>query len=382
MNELLGHPWVRVLIIATTVAMCSLALRETASVTLPIISALREVLVPVAIGFTIAYVLTPVVDILHRRGLPRYLAAAVLFAVFSVVMVVGISLVVPTVLRQSTGMAARLFQGERFTDLNGNTRYDDGEPFNDTNGNGRYDSQGMLATGLNWLEERQGQLRRIAKLELDQPSLGFLAYYQEQTAGERALIDAALAAARDGRPIDQWPALMRRDPPVDAPLAWSREWPGTTRVAVDDAFTKLVPEMRERWIRNLACAGRAYAAHHAESLALLRALRRNEALPTGPLEVDRASRARFFMQGPLSSEVEAASKSFAQRLTEEEKAEFPAAHHGKRHHPGDRRGAVAERERYSHTSFGHRRHPQNRSGSVGCDQPAICSRKPGYGWDG
>ena len=77
MLELLRHPWVRVLIIATTVAMCSLALRETASITLPVIQALKEVLIPLAIGFTIAYVLTPLVDWLTMRvRLPRKLPKA------------------------------------------------------------------------------------------------------------------------------------------------------------------------------------------------------------------------------------------------------------------------------------------------------------------
>jgi predicted PurR-regulated permease PerM len=325
MNDLLKHPWVRVLIVATTVAMCSLALRETASITLPIVTALRDVLVPVAIGFTIAYVLTPLVDVLTRRGLPRMVATGVLFAVFSLVMVVGVTVVVPTVIKQSTGIAARLFKGEDFTDRNGNGRYDESEPYIDTNGNARFDGQGMLTNGMKWLEERQGQLRRLARLDLDQPALSFLAYVMRQTAGERALIDAALGVARDGRPLDQWPEALRRNPPVDAPLAWDADWPGATRAAVDDAFARLAPEAQERWIRNLATVGRSYAAKQVELIAALRGVRRNDPFDHTPVLAERAREIRAAFQAQLTPEEEKAVKAFAQRLAEEDKLDQPAA---------------------------------------------------------
>lgn len=325
MNDLLKHPWVRVLIIATTVAMCSMALRETASITLPIVTALRDVLVPVAIGFTIAYVLTPLVDGLSRHGLPRMLATGVLFAVFSLVMVIGVTVVVPTVLKQSTAIATRLFKGEEFTDLNGNGRYDEVETYVDSNGNARFDGQGMLTNGMKWLEERQGQLRRLARLELDQPALSFLAYVMRQTAAERALIDSALAAARDGRPADQWPEALRRDPPSDAPLAWDPAWPGAASGAIEDAFSKLPLPVRERWVRNLAHAGRAYAAKQAELISALRGIRRNDSFTDSPALAERAREIRAAYQTPPVGEEEKAVKAFAQRLVEEDKLDQPAA---------------------------------------------------------
>lgn len=339
MNDLLKHPWVRVLIIATTVAMCSMALRETASITLPIVTALRDVLVPVAIGFTIAYVLTPLVDVLSRRGLPRMLATGVLFAVFSLVMTIGVTVVVPTVIKQSTGIATRLFKGEDFTDLNGNGHYDEAEPYVDTNGNARFDSQGMLTNGMKWLEERQGQLRRLARLELDQPALSFLSYAMRETAAERTLIDAALAAARDGRPVEQWPEPLRRDPPTDAPLAWDASWPGTTRPAVDDAFSKLVPEVRERWIRNLAAAGRAYAAKQVELVAALRGVRRNDPFDQNPALAERVREIRAAFKTPPTGEEEKAVKAYAQRLADEDKQDQPAIRDLMAELRGDDRGS-------------------------------------------
>lgn len=160
MNELLKHPWVRVLLIATTVAMCSWALRETSFLTLPVVRALGEVLVPVAIGFCIAYVLTPIVDVLHNRWrLPRTIAAGVPFMLFLTTVVLGSILVVPTVLRQSYSLAERVFKAETYQDLNKNGTWDTGEPFTDSNSNGRFDDQSMFDKTLTWVRSQQQRLR-------------------------------------------------------------------------------------------------------------------------------------------------------------------------------------------------------------------------------
>jgi predicted PurR-regulated permease PerM len=325
MEPLLRHPWIRVLLVATTIAMCSLALRETASITLPIISALKEVLIPVAIGFTIAYVLTPVADWMTVRvRMPRSVAAGVLFSIFSVVAVFTAILVVPTVVRQSGSMAERLFKGEGFTDINNNGRYDEGEPYLDANGNGHYDSRGMFASALNWVEERQVQLRQYAKLELDRPARAFLLLYLNDTVSERATIDLALSAARENRPVEQWPPALRRDPPADAPLSWNAAWPGATRAAVDDAYAKLVPEVRERWIRNLASAGQSYAGKHSDLLAALRLVRRGKEIgPADPLH-PVSERVRAALQTTPLEQVDQAALAFAARL-EGERESLPAA---------------------------------------------------------
>jgi predicted PurR-regulated permease PerM len=326
MRGLLRHPWIRVLVIATTVAMCSLALRETASITLPILTALKEVLIPVAIGFTIAYVLTPVVDWLTGRvHLPRSLAAGLLFGLFSVLVVLSVTLLVPTVVRQSASMAERVFKGETFTDIDIDGRYDEGEPYIDANGNHRYDGKGMFASALVWLEERQGQLRQFAKLEIDRPGRAFLAHYLAETATERATIEAALAVAQERRPVEQWPAGLRRDPPADAPLSWNAGWPGTTRAAVDEAYAQLVPEVRERWIRHLAAAGQAYAAKHNDLLTGLRMVRRGQGLmPDDPLQ-PVAERVRAALLEAIPEAIDKEALAFANRLGEEERAGQQAA---------------------------------------------------------
>ena len=341
MHELLRHPWVRVLLIATTVAMSTLALRETASITLPIVTALRSVLVPVAIGFTIAYVLTPLVDSLSRRGLNRTFAAGVLFGLFCISVVVGFSVVVPTVVRQTTTLATRLFEGEKYIDLNGNGRWDPGEPYDDANGNGRYDSQGMLAAALSWVEERQGRLRQMARLELDAPALSFLALLQGETASERKTIDDALQVAHDDRAPDQWPESLRHEPPADAPLSWNAAWPGAVRSTVDDAYGKLPPEVRERWIRNLSVAGLSYFTKQAELLAAKRQVRLGTAPASGSAYAPgtasghalgdaqamaaRAKQVADALSAPVSNEQRAAASAFANRLADEEKAGSPAA---------------------------------------------------------
>ncbi len=326
MEPLLRHPWVRVLLIATTVAMCSLALRETASITLPIISALKQVLVPVAIGFTIAYVLTPIVDWLTLRvRVPRSIAAGLLFGLFCVTLALSVMLVVPTVVRQSTSMAERVFKGEPFTDINGNGRYDEGEPYLDANGNNRYDEKGMFASALNWIAERQGQLRQFAKLEIDRPGRAFLVLYLNETANERATIDLALSAARDNRSVDLWPAALRKDPAADAPLSWNSAWPGVSRAAVDDAYSKLVPEVRERWMRNLATAGQAYAAKHSELLAALRLVRHGkDVMQDDPLH-RMSDRVRSSLQLVPPEDVSKIALAFAARLGDDEREGQQAA---------------------------------------------------------
>ncbi len=319
MRHWLKQPLIRVLVIATTVAMCSMALRETASITLPVITALKEVLIPVAIGFTIAYVLTPLVDwVTNKLRVPRIVSAGMFFGFFSLVLVLVLMLVVPTVIRQSASMAERVFKGEQYTDINNNARYDSGEPYEDANGNGRHDATGMFASALMWIEERQGQLRQYAKLELEQPARAFLLLYIAETANERATIDAAMAMVRDNRPVDQWPELLRRDPPADAPLSWNRSWPGASREQVDEAYNKLVPEVRERWVRNLSYAGQTYAAKHADLLTALRYVRRSHEIdekdPLLPV-IERVRNSLLYDPNEIEDQQ---ARQFALRLSEDE----------------------------------------------------------------
>ena len=105
-----------------------LGARTTAVLTLPIISAATNVLLPLAIGFTIAYVLTPVVDAAQRIKVNRAFATAVLFGVFLSLSVAILSLAVPAVIRQSSDLAARSFQDNYYLDRNADGGFDQDEP--------------------------------------------------------------------------------------------------------------------------------------------------------------------------------------------------------------------------------------------------------------
>ncbi len=164
MKELLAHPWVKVLLIATTVAMSSFALRETASLTVPIIEALYEVLVPLAMGFVLAYVITPVVDGLCRLGINRFLATGGLFIAATAVTVAVVILVVPPVVKQGGELASRALNGEPFEDANRNGRWDAGESFTDLNKNAKWDP-GFLTQAMGWLDRQQRDLQFGAKAD-------------------------------------------------------------------------------------------------------------------------------------------------------------------------------------------------------------------------
>jgi predicted PurR-regulated permease PerM len=184
----------------------------------------------------------------------------------------------------------------------------------------------MFASALAWVEERQGQLRQFAKLELERPARAFLILYIEETANERGLIDAALEVVRDNRPVEKWPEQLRRDPPHDAPIAWNRTWPGASREQVDDAYNKLGVEVRDRWVRNLAFAGQTYAAKHDELLTALRYVNRSHKLEEADPLKATFERVRAALQEVPDLERENQVRQFVQRLSEAERSGQYAAH--------------------------------------------------------
>jgi predicted PurR-regulated permease PerM len=316
MRSLWKQPLFRVLLIATTVAVCSMAVRETASITLPIIKALKEVLIPVALGFTIAYIVTPLVDwVTNRLRVPRTISAGMFFGVFCTIAVLLVVLLVPTVVRQSTSMAERVFKGEQYSDINENGVYDEGENYVDANDNNRYDDTGMLAGALAWVEERQGQLRQFAQLEIDRPAKSFLLLYLDDTRPERVLIEQALKVAGDNTPVEQWQAALRQEPSADAPLSWNDKWPGASRAEIDDAYNRIVPEARERWIRNVSSAGQRYAIKHHDLLTALRMVRREiAAMENDPL-VPLIDRVRQALQQKPGEEREKQARTAAEKFS-------------------------------------------------------------------
>jgi predicted PurR-regulated permease PerM len=257
MRELLDHPWMRVLIVATTVAMCSFALRETASITLPVISAVFDVAVPVAIGFVIAYVLTPLVDVISRKvGYGRFVATAGLFAVTTLVVAGSLMLVVPILARQSAELAGQVARGETWADRDGNGRYDAGEPFADTNGNGVFDPS-MISRVTGWAQERQQSLKRMANLTVEDSGLALLRVYEDETRVARSEIERLLAG---GEPAGEAPA--------DAPSAWSPDWPGPGAADIEAAVLR-----RPHLAGHLNALGRTWAEAHHRIVISIRTLR-------------------------------------------------------------------------------------------------------------
>ncbi len=286
MNNLLDHPWMKVLVIATTIAMCSFALRETASITQPVVSALGEVLVPVAVAFAIAYVVTPVVDALGRLGLNRTVAAGLLFGCGSLLLVGALVLIVPAVVRQSVELSVQLFRGESYVDRNNNGRYDPGENFIDTNLNQERDPP-LLSRFANFLEESQSRFRVSVGLGLDEQSLAFLSLYEHDTRDWRTWLDQMVAAARQGQPAKEWPALPSDAPPsaqppsVQPPPAsdagsesgstqqWSPTWPGPLAKDLDEAVPYLPEADRAAWQAAMVSLGSELFHRHAQWLSAL-----------------------------------------------------------------------------------------------------------------
>ena len=318
MKEILDHSWVKVLVIATTIAMCSFALRETASITQPVFSALADVLVPVAVAFAIAYVVMPIVDLLHRWGLPRAVASGLLFGLGSLLLIAAVVLVVPPVVNQAVDMSVRVFQGESFEDRNGNGRWDPGEPFDDRDRNGGRDPA-MLSRGLAWMEGSQARLRVKLKLGLNEPALGFLACYAEDTEPLRSYLHTLLLAARGGEAREHWPV-----PPPGLAVAkdaiWSPAWPGLRRDDVAEA-AELVPAAdRTAWIQAVLAAGAELHRIHSALLAAARQDRSGTTL-TDPVGL-RVHAAR---SGTLTDEARTRAMAMALELESAAEANQAAA---------------------------------------------------------
>lgn len=306
MRELLDHPWVKVLLIATTVAMCSFALRETASITLPVVNAVLDVAVPVAIGFVIAYVLTPLVDVISRRsGFGRTLATGGLFIGTSALLIGSLVLVVPLLFRQSAELANQIARGEPYVDRNANGRWDAGEPFTDSNGNGILDTS-VLSRVNSWIQDRQQSLKQMANLTVDDAGLSLLDTYLAETRVPRLEIDRLLQGGEPGGP-----------PPADAPVAWSPAWPGPAAADIEAAVTR-----RPQIAASLYSLGSTWAeAHHR----LIIALRTRHGGPEDPdlmTLVEVLNQAASVKLGP---EARAAAIASLRRLEDAEHAGSEAA---------------------------------------------------------
>jgi predicted PurR-regulated permease PerM len=305
--ELWRHPLGRITMVAVTITVLMWALRESAFLTRPIIDALAAVLTPLAVGFTIAYVLCPAVDLLQRWGVPRLIGTVLLFLAFTVSTVAAVAWVVPAVTRQGADLAMRSFSDIHFHDRDGNGQLDPGEPylradpdrawwFDDRNGDGRrgiderswpdgHPSIAIEASLLNqmtsWSKEHTRQLRRFLGLELDRSQLFELEFYRRESADFYEALDIGLAQAKEGSPSETWPALLRltQVQPGVAPAPLS--WPGVDEVEVRQAAEALSEEDRSLWLQRVQEVLNRLEVRHQDLLATIRQGRDGNA--TGPL---------------------------------------------------------------------------------------------------
>ncbi|MBK7889808.1 MAG: AI-2E family transporter [Bdellovibrionales bacterium] len=73
-----------------------------------LIIAIKGLLVSTILGFVIAYLFSPIVDWLERRGLGRGLATVLPFALGGIVVGIGVSIVLPLIVDQATNLVERL----------------------------------------------------------------------------------------------------------------------------------------------------------------------------------------------------------------------------------------------------------------------------------
>lgn len=315
MPDLLRHPWFRVLLIATSIAAVCWALRETAIITLPIARALAEVALPLAIGFTIAYVLTPLVDVLDRRGLHRWPATLILFLIFGGGAVVASILVVPAVVRQSSALAARLFQGEPFIDHDRDQRWDEGEPFEDRNGDGTYDPTGLLSEWAAWARQQQDWVRHRLKLGLTPQAIAFLDLYVQRTRGDRDALDQGMDAARERLPSERWPTgFAVADPDFSA--EWDGDWPGPSAGEFAAAAERLPSPASIAWRAHMVAHGARLAAEHRRLIDALK-LSRAGGVAGDPASDELAARVRAVLQTTPDETATRAARDIADHLADE-----------------------------------------------------------------
>jgi predicted PurR-regulated permease PerM len=304
-RELLEHPWVKLLLIATAIAMCTFALRETAWITEPIVRALGEVLVPVVVGFAIAYVLTPIVDAISRQsGVRRFAAAGLLFGVVSLGVAVVLVMVVPAVVHEGVTLTERVFQGQTYSDLQGKVVTD----------------KSLLSSCLDRLEDWQMRLRIRAHLAFDRRELSYLDLLESRTAALRAYQAAMLEMARSGSPLERWPAAP---PGVDdgaAATVHELSWPSPSTSVVDQAALLVPEDARERWLALMRSSDLALSALVAKMSAGLDGARSGS---QEPLAVE----VRDAWQLQLTPARTAPVQAFADQLEAADQAGEATAHH-------------------------------------------------------
>ncbi len=302
--------------VAATIAMVSWAVRETAVITFPVFEAMSSVIIPLALGFTLAYVLTPAVDKLQARGMTRMMATSILFVLLVLASLLTLSLVVPAIVSQTTDMVKRSVEESYFYDKNGDGVYSPGEAiirpateegnifyFHDANNNGRHDigegryDQSHFATlsmpeGIvkepSFIEKTtalidgyQADLESMVGVEPDDRSLAFVIYYLDQTRSIRELIRDGLVVKADEKSWHTWLRKVKLPKEIDPELTWKRNWPGAQWQELQDARKALPESHHEQWNVAMAYLGQQFATEHQRLLSQWEKIRGGQGVSTG-----------------------------------------------------------------------------------------------------
>ncbi len=303
LQDMWSNPWARTLLIAVTVAVVSWAIRETAVITQPLLQAAQTALIPLAIGFTLAYVLTPVVDGLQRLGVGRLIATSGLFVCLSALIALILGIGMPAMLRQSSELWARFFEDIHYYDHNGNGRFDKGEVILtrvqdasgpawivDRNADGlwqmgetRYPAdlqqqddgvgvrqeRSLVHQGVEWAHSTQWRMDILLDRDPDPRALRFLVFYDQRTRETRESLRQGLERAEVWTSNSDWSL-----PPLDeAAKPWNPDWPGPSIEQVHRAAQRLPQPLRDRWLDRMVQYGQQLASLHQTLLSDWRQVR-------------------------------------------------------------------------------------------------------------
>ncbi len=137
----------------------------TSMLVLGVIYLLRSIFMPLFVALLIAYTLNPLVGVLQKLKLRRWLAVSVLFLLLLSVVVGATMIAIP----QVNGLIEAV-QGDPFTDENKNGKWDElptAEPYEDANANLKYDP-GYAQLATRWTHERVQHLSSFVAQSLGQ----------------------------------------------------------------------------------------------------------------------------------------------------------------------------------------------------------------------
>jgi predicted PurR-regulated permease PerM len=333
--------WGRVLLISATIGMVSWAMRETAVITGPVFHAIGAVALPLAVGFTIAYVLSPVVDVLQRLHIGRFLAAVLLYLVISLLVALGAVLLVPAVGHQSAELFGRTFEDVYYYDRDGDGVRDPSEPdlvvavgpprvyYEARDGadaplpnqqqwgdvdvarrpgeSGVRMQQSLVKYVVSWIDATQGQMEQILGHGLGDRGRALLARYLTYTRTPWEALAQGLEIAQHGdeAAIRNW--LQRPAPPTEAAV-WDPEWPGPTPQQIEGGYVAVADQdLRKAWEAQMVRWGAELALRHAEVIDALVQVRSDG---TGESELARDIRSALEL-APVPKDPELVAEAYA-----------------------------------------------------------------------